>query len=175
MKSNKEFIDSIYLKYEAALEAEKKESERKNAVRRRTIRYVTAIAACLILAVGIYGADRLGYISTGLFGDDTIVDPGAGPGVVVGNENGGSTEQGETTDPGEVTNPDDEQGGAEIGENDTPQGAPDVIDDDSTPQASPEQDDVSGESDAAPLGGIAAILAALGAGVFGFSRKRRNK
>ena len=175
MKSNKEFIDSIYLKYENALEADKKEFERKSAVRRRTIRYVTALAACLILAVGIYGADRLGYISTNLFGDDTIVEPGNDPGTVVGNGNGGSTEPGGATDPGELTDHENEQDGTEIGENETPEGAPEAIDDNGTPQASPDQEGGSDEGDGAPLGGIAAILAALGAGVFGFSRKRRNK
>ena len=145
MKSNKEFTDSIYMKYEAYQKAEKQ----REAARKRTIRYVSVLAACLVLAIGFYSADRLGYISTGIFGDDTIVDPG--------------DDQGETID-----------------NNDTPQGnyTPDIgepIDDNDTPQTSPEETDSTEEGSDVPLGGIAAILAALGAGIFGFSKKRRNK
>ena len=66
MKSNKEFTDSIYKKYETAREEEKQ----KTASRRRLVRYGAAVAACFILAIGVYGAKDT------LFGGANSMDSG---------------------------------------------------------------------------------------------------
>ena len=97
MKSNREFTDSVYLKYEAALKAEKQ----RTAARKKTIKYVTAMAASIIIMIGILG---VGLNWDNIFGSGTAM-PGNDPVV----------EQ-----PAE-----DPLGGAEvINDDDTPQAAP---------------------------------------------------
>ncbi len=71
MKSNQEFTDSVYLKYEKALEAEKQ----RTAARKRTIKYVSTLAACIIIMVGILGVS-LNW--NNIFGGGTAI-PGNDP------------------------------------------------------------------------------------------------
>lgn len=71
MKSQKEFIDSIYNKYEA----EQTTSHRWGFVAGgRTIKYIGTLAACLAILLGTAGMDKLGVIDLGLFDDpDTVI------------------------------------------------------------------------------------------------------
>ena len=110
MKSNREFTDSVYLKYEKALETEKQRTAAKN----RTIKYVTALAASIILMAGILGVS---FKWNDIFGSDTAI-PGNDPVI----------EQPADTVPGDDESTQQEDpvlGGEEnIDDGDTPQAAP---------------------------------------------------
>ncbi len=73
MKSQKEFIDSIYNKYE-----ESQNSKHLGFVAGgKTIKYIGTLAACLAILLGTVGMDKLGVIDLGIFDDpdNVIVEP----------------------------------------------------------------------------------------------------
>lgn len=152
MKSNREFTDSVYKKYEMAL----KEEQKRSAARRKTIKYVTTLAACFIIAVGLIGL-RLDWWS-GIFPGGTNVPDN--PAIV----------QPDNPMP-ENSSPD---GDAQIDDGETPQASPDTVDleDEDTPTApSPEADDDDDVMGYAALGGGGAC----GVGVIAYLLKRRKK
>ena len=55
MKTDKEFVDSVYEKYEKT----KTQERRRRSAKKRGLRYVLPIAACLVLFVGILGVTKL--------------------------------------------------------------------------------------------------------------------
>lgn len=66
MKTDKEFVDAVYEKYGRA-----KAEERRRAARRRRNGFVAALAACLVLFVGIVGVNQMGGFPFNMGGGDS--------------------------------------------------------------------------------------------------------
>ncbi len=79
MKSSREFTDSVFSKFEAAKKAEIRESVWK----KKTIKYVSTLAACIVIAIGIIG------INAGKTPDMPGVNTGNDPAVSQPAEPGG--------------------------------------------------------------------------------------
>jgi len=101
MKSSREFTDSVFAKYEAAKKAEIRES----AWRKKTIKYVSTLAACIVIGIGIIG------INAGETPDIPDVNTGNPPAV-------------SQTDPGSQSLDASEGGGETIADDSTPTAAP---------------------------------------------------
>ena len=100
MKTDKEFVDAVYEKYGRA-----KAEERRRAARRRRNSFVAAIAACLVLFVGIIGVNQMGGFPFNRGGNDAApvaqdveVNEASGDAAMLSNETEKSTEPEENTE-----------------------------------------------------------------------------
>jgi len=142
MKSSREFTDSVYAKYEAAQKAEIRES----AWRKKTIKYVSTLAACIVIGIGIIG------INAGETPDIPDVNTGNPPTVS------------QPADSGDQSVDASEGGGENIADEGTPTAAP-------KPAENPDYVAAVGT-----LEGVGVVSVIIAAGCFGISyyRKRRK-
>ena len=139
MKSSREFTDSVFAKYEEAKKAE----VRENVWKKKTIKYVSTLAACIVLVIGIIGLNV-----------DTTPDI---PGVNTGSDPAVT----EPADPGSAETPED--GAAEIPEDSTPLAGPQA--------ENPDYRAAVGTLEGVGIAAI--IIAAGGSGVYYYRKKRK--